>query len=114
MKKSWYILAAITVVFMLCDPYMEIAVGNYARMQFNAIPSLLYDGARIFLCAFPAFVRITSAPTGRLAVALYAVLLCVSAVVFWVFLAPNFAFSIPALFAAAESIFMLGYLAVKK
>ena len=114
MKKSWYILAAITVVFMLCDPYMEIAVGDYARMQFNAIPSMLYDAAKILLCAFPAFVRITSAPTGRLAVVLYAVLLCVSVVVFWVFLAPNFAFSIPAVFAAAESVYMLGYLAVKK
>ena len=112
--KKWYILAAITVVFMLCDPYMEIAVGNYARMQFNAIPSLLYDGARILLCAFPAFVRITLAPTGRLAVASYAVLLGVSAVVFWAFLAPNFAFSIPAVFAAAESVYMLCLATVKR
>lgn len=114
MKKSWYILAAITVVFMLCDPYMEIAVGDYARMQFNAIPSLLYDAAKILLCAFPAFVRITSAPTGRLAVVLYAVLLGVSSVVFAVLLAQNIMFSIPALFAAAESVYMLVCLAVKK
>ncbi|MBR4889133.1 MAG: hypothetical protein IKU17_08320 [Clostridia bacterium] len=111
--RKWYILAAISVVFMIFDPYMEIAVGDYARMQFNAIPSLLYDAAKILLCAFPAFVRITLAPTGRLAVVLYAVLLSVSAVVFGVFLAQNIAFSIPAVFAAAESVYMLCLAAVK-
>ena len=111
--RKWYILAAISVVFMIFDPYMEIAVGSYVQMHLNAIPSMLYDSARILLCAFPAFVRITLAPTGRRAAVSYAVLLGISVVVFGALLTQNIAFNIPALFAAAESVYMLCLAAVK-